>query len=99
MISLMLEMGCVHSNLCFLPQDLAGEADKHFILHFKKAINFFCPTLLCYKRELDHGISKASDVVVFPNLFPLSCYETTTFVHQNAGQRFGLHLALLIAST
>lgn len=84
----------------FLPQDLAGEADKHFNLPIlRKAINIVCPTLLWYKGEQDRGISEATDAVVFPNLFPLSCYATTAFVHQNAGQKFGLHAAPRIVTT
>lgn len=77
-ISAMRELWWAHSNLCFffffffLPQERAGEADKHFNYPFwEKAINIVCPALLGYEREQDHGISRASDVAVFSR----SCFS------------------------
>lgn len=81
-----------------LSQDLAGEADKQFNLPFwEKPLTV--SALLCSDVRENNGISEASDVVLFSNLFSLYCYETRTFVEQNPGEKFGLHLALLMVTT
>lgn len=94
-IYLMQQLACAHSNLCFCPRIWLRKLDNAPISHY----NIVCPTHSDIRENKTIASWKLLTQLFFANLNPLDFFRSNIFAHQNAGQTFNPHVALLMVST